>query len=294
MKAFLKFIGKLVVVVVLLLYFFDAFYTYVYNHSVPRNKNQYILSLKNDSIDYVFLGSSRVENFIVTKEIERQTNKKALNLGTQGAKLDDILIYLKLLVDKGVKSKKVFIQIDYIFNFESNSDIVKSQSVPYINTNSVIDNYLKEKEPNYFYYKNMPFYKYAINDYRLGFREMFSSLIKKKTKQDYNDGFMPLFGKYDNSEMVFPEKIYENNASFQEIDLLCKKNKIDVYYFCSPCCSNTKNIEYLDSLKLKLPNFYNFSKAIKNDKYFKNCSHLNEEGARLFTNIFIDEMLLNN
>jgi len=148
MKVFLIYIFKLILIVITLLYFFDAFYNFVYNNSIPRNKNQYIMSLNNDTIDYVFLGSSRVENFIVTREIEKQTNKKAVNLGTQGAKLDDILIYLKLLINKGVKTEKVFIQIDYIFNFESNSDIVKSQSVPYIDTNPIIDSYFKEKEPD--------------------------------------------------------------------------------------------------------------------------------------------------
>jgi len=121
---------------------------------------------------------------------------------------------------------------------------------------------------------------------------MFSSLIKKKTRQDYSDGFTPLFGKYNGSGMTFPNIIYKHNKSFQEIDLLCKKNNIDVYYFCSPCCNKVTNLEYLESLKLKLPNFYNFSRVILDDRYFENCSHLNEDGAMIFTNIFIQEMLL--
>ena len=97
MKRFIKnsiicFIGILIA-----LYLLDMLYTQVYSNSFPRNKTQFILSLKQgEKFDYVFLGSSRVENSIVSSEIERQTGKRTLNFGVQGGNLDDVNIFLRL------------------------------------------------------------------------------------------------------------------------------------------------------------------------------------------------------
>ena len=117
--------------IIIALFLLDNLYTYVYNNSFPRNKTQYILSLKEgEKLDYIFLGSSRVENSIISSEIERLTGKRTINLGTQGARLDDMNIFLRLLIEKKVKIKRLFIQVDYIYNYESSSDIVRSQVLP--------------------------------------------------------------------------------------------------------------------------------------------------------------------
>ncbi|HCQ12005.1 hypothetical protein [Flavobacterium sp.] len=96
MKKFLKHIAALVVVTLVSMFALDCIYTYVYENAIPRNKTQYLLKLKNERIDYVFLGSSRLENHIVTKLVEEKTGKKALNLGVQGGRLDDMSLMIKL------------------------------------------------------------------------------------------------------------------------------------------------------------------------------------------------------
>ncbi|RKE97976.1 hypothetical protein [Ichthyenterobacterium magnum] len=294
MKAFLKHIGLLSIVIVVLLCVLDLAYTWVYEHSDPRNKTQFILSLKeSDTLDYVFLGSSRVENTIVTSKIKALTDKTVLNLGTQGAKLDDVNIFLQLLLSRNIKINKVFIQVDYLFNFESSSDIVRSQSLPFIRKHSIIKTYLQKTDSSFNLNYYLPFYRYAKNDYRVGFREFVASSINRKAVVNFNDGFLPLYGKMKSSSIsTLPKTILKQNKSFDIIDSICRKNKIDVIYFCAPFCQNLKNRDYVDSLKIRIPNFKDFSEVVTNNALFQNCSHLNEEGANYFTELLIKELKL--
>ena len=98
MKKFIRFLLGLFALVFVLLVLLDYTYTTVYQHSTPRNKFQYLFQLKPQKIDYVFLGSSRVENSIIPNEIEKKTNKKAMNLGFQAAKMQDIFTLLQSVV----------------------------------------------------------------------------------------------------------------------------------------------------------------------------------------------------
>ncbi|PKG51704.1 hypothetical protein [Olleya sp. 1-3] len=291
MKAFIRNLVLITIGIIVLLYLLDLVYTKVYQNATPRNKTQYILSLEEGTdIDYVFLGSSRTENFIMPSIIKSATKKEAINLGTQGARLDDMTVFLKLLIGQKIKIKRLFIQVDYIFNFESSSDIVRSQALPYIRSNSIIKNYMKRVDSNYIKNYYVPFYRYATNDYRLGFREFFASTINKKSKIDFKDGFVPLYNAIKKGEKHaagLPEQIIKSNKNILEIEALCRVNNIEVNYFCSPYCSGLISNNYLSKLNEKLPNFKDFSRVIKDDSLFHNCSHLNLDGAKAFTNHLI-------
>lgn len=293
MYRFIKYTSLLILFIVAILIVLDLVYTKTFQNSIPRNKTQYVLSQKNNKFDYVFLGSSRVENTVMTSEIERITYKRALNLGTQGAKLDDLNIFLRLLIANKNEIKKLFIQIDYIYNFESSSDIVRSESMPFIRTNKVINTYLKRVDSSYNYNYYIPFYRYLKNDYKIGFREFFNSLRNKKSKINFEDGFVPIYGSSGSIERSgLPETILENNKSFNEIDSICRANNIKVVYFTAPFCFGINNIDYINKLKLKIPELKDFSQAIKEDKFYKNCGHLNSDGAKVFTHILINELAL--
>lgn len=293
MKRFLKYSIISLVGIIILLFLLDNLYTYVYSNSFPRNKTQYILSLnEGEKLDYIFLGSSRVENSILSSEIERITGKTTLNLGTQGARLEDMNIFLRLLIQKKVKIKRLFVQVDYIYNFESSSEIVRSQALPYIRNNEVLKEYLKRVDSNFIKNYYVPFYRYAVNDYRLGFREFFASSINKKSKIDFKDGFVPLSGIMKKGDAVggLPKSILKSNRSIAEIDSICQVNKINVTYFCSPFCSNFKTNDFITKLKSKISNFEDFSKAVKNDSLFENCTHLNKAGAKVFSRIIVNSL----
>lgn len=293
MKQFIKYIAALVVITLVSMFALDCVYTYVYESAIPRNKTQYLLKLKNEKIDYVFLGSSRVENHIVTKLVEEKTSKKALNLGVQGGRLDDVSLMIKFLINNKIKTEKIFIQVDYLYNFENPSTIVGTESLPYIRSNKIISEH-RRQNPNYNVNYYIPFYRYGMNDFKLGFREFFNCLVGKRSKVNFANGFEPKFDKFSNKGANLPETILKKNKNIEEINSICKENNIDVIYFCAPFCTEMKNIGFIDKLKNKLPNFIDFSREIKSNEYFKDCAHLNEKGAHLFTQKLIDSCLVSH
>ncbi|WP_396175617.1 hypothetical protein [Flavobacterium sp.] len=292
MKKFGSYIGYFFMLVIASLYLVDFLYTEAYKRGIPRNKARYTLLLKNQTFDYVFMGSSRVENSISTQEIERITQKRAINLGTQGADFDDVYLFLKLLVANNNNLKNVFVQIDGSYVNQIDSQILKSQLIPYVSSNDVLEEHMKLNEKDFYKLKYIPFYKYAKSDYSVGFREVFMTLLQKKSNIAFDDGFVPLDG-YMNSDSSarFPNTIKQNNKAVDEISKLCQGNKINLLFFCAPYCSNVENKHFTKLLENKLPNFKDYSGSFTNDSLFRDCSHLNEKGALKFTALFAQENL---
>ena len=119
------------------------------------------------------------------------------------------------------------------------------------------------------------------------------SVINKKSKVDFNFGYIP---KYDSGDITvfeeFPKQIASKNVFVDEIIRLCSANKIELVLFCSPFCSYTEDLSYMDKLKAKYPRLNNYSKAM-DDAFFSNCSHLNHNGARAFTHLIFDKHIKN-
>lgn len=293
MKQFLFFIGKIILVFLMLATLLDFVYTRVFEKSTPRHKYQYFRSFEGKSIDYVFLGSSRVENSIISNEIERKTGEKAMNLGFQAAKMQDIFTLLQLIKAYNIQTKKVFIQVDYIFNIENGySNVLPYEIMPFIRNNEVTKTYLDNRfeDATMLYY--FPFYRYSEFDSKIGFRELFLQVLGKRTAILKDKRFIGLQGELKNSEFEFPNSIIKKNKYLNQIRQFAENNKIDVVYYCSPISFKTKNREYVTQLKDKIPELLDFSSVIEDDKMFKDCTHLNTNGARFFTQFFIDNVLI--
>ena len=90
MKKFIILLSVTLFTLVIVSLAFDLVYTHIYKNSNPRSKFQYFRSLKDTKINYIFLGSSRVDNGIVPSIIEDKTNKSCLNLEFQYSHISDI------------------------------------------------------------------------------------------------------------------------------------------------------------------------------------------------------------
>jgi hypothetical protein len=289
-----RIIGILVTILVVALAL-DFAYTTIYENSRPRTKFQYLRSLKNTKINYIFLGSSRVENVIVPSIIEDKTKKSCVNLGFQASKMGDIYSVLKLLREYNISSDSIFIQVDYIYNIGGHSNILPYEMSPFIRDNTITKDYLLnfvgENKSNYY----VPFYRYCTQDAKIGFRELIANVFNKSTSVTINKGFSPLQGTENQKEnhRSLPETIADNNIYFDKIKSYVKKNNSRVIFFCAPFCKHTAHLDYISKLKTKIPELYDFSKAIEEDKMYVNCYHLNEAGAIKFTEIFTEKVLRN-
>lgn len=292
MKKFLSYILSILFITIVSLYLFDSIYTYGYHHGTPRNKISYLMQSKNDTIDYIFIGSSRVDNTVNADMISSITGNSAINLGFQGAKTDDYLIILKLLKDKNIHSKLIFIQVDYVYNIDGNSEILKSEFMPFIN-NEVISEITKERDPEYFELKYIPFYRYLKYDYKIGFREFFNSISGKKNRINLKNGYFPKYGNTNQKlSSTLPDHIISQNSNINKINAFAKKNNFSIIYFMAPFCPKTKNLDYSKKLESKLPSFLDYSHIFPNQEdYFYNCSHLNDLGATEFSKILAKDIL---
>jgi hypothetical protein len=291
-----KFINHMMLIffgLTLILFFLDLSFTTVYENSNPRTKFQYLRSLKNKKADYIFLGSSRVENSIVPKIIKDKTGKSAINLGFQASKMSDIYTVLKLIKHYNIKTDNILIQVDYVFNYEDGySNVMQYELMPFIRENEITREYFNrcfsDKQQLY----SASFYRYLNFESKIGFREFFLNLINKKTSVIQNYGFVALQGNSLEHNNSLPSQIISKNKYFEKIITFAKINKMPVSFFCAPFCKHTKNLIFIKKLKQKIPELYDFSGVVNDDEMFANCSHLNQNGANYFTRYLIKKILI--
>lgn len=293
-KFIIQIIGILSIIIILLLAF-DFAYTSVYNNANPRTKFQYLRSLKNSKVNYIFLGSSRVENGIDPFVVENNTQKKCVNLGYEAAKLGDIYTVLQLLKWYNIASDTVFIQVDYIYDIKGHSINLPYEMAPFIKENQITKDYLIDyvgEDPSTYY---IPFVRYCASDQKIGFRDVFANVIGKKTAVVANKGYSPLRkndGKH-RKHLALPTSIASHNPYYEKIKKYGAANNLKIVFFCAPFCKHTKNLDYIKKLKTKIPDLHDFSNAIEEDSLFVDCFHLNEMGSRKFTEIVVEKIINN-
>ena len=298
MRKFIIQIFGIFFILTLLLIVLDLTYTTIYKTANPRTKFQYLKSLKNSKVHYIFLGSSRVENGIDPFIIENNTKKKCINLGYEAAKMGDIYTVLKLLKTYNIASDTVFVQVDYIFDITGHSINLPYEMAPFIKDNQITKDYLIDyvgEDPSMYY---IPFIRYCGSDQKIGFRDVFANIIGKKTKVVENKGYSPLQaednGSMHKNHLSLPASIGLYSPYYEKIKKYVVANNIKIVFFCAPFCKHTKNLDYVKKLKTKIPDLYDFSTAIQADSMFVNCFHLNEMGASKFTEIFVESIFKKN
>lgn len=288
MKHFLIFIIKIVVVAFLLLVILDLAYTKVYLQSTNRGKIGHVVNSKDKQFDVVVLGSSRANNHFVTPMFEAQ-GLKAFNYGMSGGHLFEASLMLKLMMERNYKIKNIILEADLNLSNEKESETVAARFMPYLHESTVIANHFEEQQDfNAKYY--LPFYRYIVADSQIGFREMYQTALQKPTNALNNLGYYPL-GKKPNANMKNNITNLKplRNKYYDEIKHLCKVNNIKLIVLMTPMCENTKGLNYFDKVKKLYPEIYNYENAVVEDRYFSSCGHLNDAGARKFTNVIIKD-----
>lgn len=297
MKNFFKYLVSVICLVIILLLLVDAIYTNVYSNYYSNSKFQFFRSFKNKNVDYVFLGSSRVENGINPLVIDSITNSKSVNFSVQSSKVNDMLLLLKLLDVYNIKYKKVFIQIDYIYNsLNEYSNVLDYELIPFYNSNDLIKKHLNSSNKYNDFELSFPFMRYALYDQKNGIRRLISNFKTTASIYSHNNGFRELHGTLglDIRTHDLPNKIIDFNQNFEDLKAYISSNNIDVVYFFSPIRKDTKNKDYVDKLKLKIPELKDYSSVIENSKYFKDNIHLNKHGAKIFSAKMANDILLND
>lgn len=284
MKKFLLFILKVLILTIVIAVVLDMLYTAVYLQSNKREKIDYVYNSKARNYDVVFLGSSRANNHFVAQMFEDK-GLKTFNYGISGSHLFESALLLKLMEERHYKIKNLILEVDLNLANENRADGITAKLVPYIHDSKIVMDHLSNEKDFYSLYY-FPFYRYIKFDSRIGFREIYNTLIQKHTNNLDNLGFYAL-GKKPNANMknnIVKLKPLPHNKYYEEIKQLCMDNNINLIAIMTPMCENTKGINYFDKVQKLYPEIHNYENVVVEDKYFSSCGHLNNAGARLFTN----------
>lgn len=287
MKLFFKYIAGAFLFVILIFVCLDFVYTKIYKNNVVSNKVKYLMSLENQHFDAVFLGSSRVDNHIVSSEFEN-LGFNVVNAGIQGVNLKDNYLFLKTLVANKVTFDRLFVQIDYSYNQSDLSQVPYTEMLPYFR-DPVIKNFSKDEFKDFNSYYYIPFYRYAVNDFRIGFRGIIAGLFSEKRVNGKFEDYKALYGTSKMALYELPTTFSDKPNAFNRINSFCEKNNIEVIYFTAPFCSELKSSTFTTLLAEKIPNYNDYSSLFNNDALFKNCGHLNNKGAVNFSKKIISD-----
>lgn len=280
MKSFVKYILKIVFILVISACLLDFIFTNVYGKSSERNKIQAVINGDIKNYEVVVLGSSRANNHIVTSEFSKK-NIQAFNYGMSGSSLEESALLLQLMIEKKWNIKNVLLEVDLNVNSESYSDGTRALFLPYLRKESISSYYQNIENFNALYY--LPFYRYICYETKIGVRELFFSIIKRKSNALQNGGFYPLTNQGKNMSYDLSNYKPKTNKNYQKIKDLCQTHKINLISITTPMCENTLNMSYFEELKKKYPEIHNFEDVVTEDTYFSSCGHLNVTGATIFT-----------
>lgn len=287
MKKFIVFIFQVLFAIFLLLVLLDLIYTGIYIQSSNRGKIDYVYNSKSRDYDVVILGSSRANNHFVSQMFEDR-GLKTFNYGMSGSSLFETSLMLKLMVERKYVIKNVIIEADLNLVNEERSDGIASRFLPYIHDSELIESHFSnEKDFWQLYYA--PFYRYVVYDIQIGFREMLLNAINKKTIHLKNGGYIALDNEKGNMEYDMRGMTPLHNKYYEEIKKICAENKISLIPVMTPMCDNAKGLDYFKKVHAIYPEIHNYENVVQGNQYFSTCGHMNSSGARLFTNIIIND-----
>lgn len=288
MKKFLILIAKILVLTLMLLILLDFLYTSVYLQSSKRGKIDSVYNSKDINYDVVVLGSSRANNHFVTPMFEDR-GIKAFNFGMSGSHLFEASLMLKMMMERNYKINTIILETDLNICNEKLAEGIACRFLPYIHDSEIIEQHFS-KEENFEFIYYIPFYRYIHFDSRIGFREMFFNLIDKRTNHLDNLGYhsLDIHSKGNMKNNLVSLKPLKNKY-YEEIMQICKANNIRLISVMTPMCSNVKGMEYFDKVKALYPEIHNYENVVQEDEFFSSCGHMNDRGARLFTERILND-----
>ena len=289
MKNFVSFCLKIAFIVFVIALMLDVIYSTIYATIKHRGKVDFVYNTNGQNYDVVILGSSRANNHFVP-EIFKTKGLKAFNFGMSGGHLFEASLLLKMMIHNNYKIKTVLLEADLNLSNDRRADGISARFLPYIHQSDITRNHFKI-EPDFVSLNYVPFYRYIKFENKIGFRELFFSAIGKKTNHLNNEGYNPLLG-VQNGNMKYNIKNLNPrpaNKYYEEIKRICYDNNIRLIAIMTPMCENVVGIEYFEKVKKVYPEIYNYENSVLENKYFASCGHLNNDGARKFTKIIVND-----
>lgn len=244
----------------------------------------WVRDMEGVNVDYILLGSSRMNNHIDPTQIEAATGKKGLNLGVNAFSSFESYLMLKEFL-RNNDTERVFVQVDNLVSDDDPDRVGEKTWIPYLDEDYVYKEF-KRYGIEYSLYRRIPFYRFQRFESRIGYRDVLASALGSGHEYEPTFGYTPTNGVLNgtvNFKKSTPTKL--PNHSMKSMISLCEKRNVELIFFTAPIYKYQGD---LNIFAMVLPKFYDFHYSITDRKYFSDQVHLNRVGAEKFTQIFID------
>lgn len=303
MKKFIRKIGVICVVMLVVLFLLEKIFTDAYIKD-SFYKPQWVYQQVDGVYDFAVLGNSRPYTGIDVGYMEDISNQKGINLSIANAQFSTMLVMLKIFLERGNSVKTLYLNIDskQITDDEKLS-ISANKFFPLYEAPVVRDHFGKYGF-KYKMYAYVPFVRYAEYNFNWGPHQYINtkrSIFKNKfdawgTKHYSSSNYIG-----SKVAVAYPlDKII--SQEFDELLSLCEEHNIKIIAFTMPYASVLDNNEHAtgevklsDYCKSKGINYQSFATKWNGAfEYFKDPLHLNEEGTKTFTDLLYKTYIEHN
>lgn len=283
MKNFGKFIGRIILIIILFLFFFGQFQNYIFRNG-NFNKVQWINKKNKLNHDLIFIGNSRSALFGIKSD-----SLKYINLSDDGSGLKTTYLQLYLYFRNKNKTSQVLWDVDvYTLNNRFSDNKRSPRWLPFFNDDEIY-NTLKNDYLAFKFYKILPALSYSAFKYDWNLATLFNNLFKLKKTVWGEYGFKNTCKKFEKRDDV-PlgisnyDSLKPNWYWIDKIHKLCLINNAKLTMFSSPYHTVIDNYNenpiFKSELSKRKIEFYDHSRIfLKKDKYFVDYRHLNCHGV---------------
>ena len=259
-------------------------------------------AIKEADENIIVLGSSHAHRHYVPEVFKQEIGKTAFNAGAEGQQLLYHFGLLKMILKKESKPDLIILNIDDYFLYDT----------------PVAYDRLNDLHPYYGEYRDELYPILKLNsdfvDLKLFFKgyQTNSTLVHAlryyASPQTTLNGYRPLYGKVTkeslNSMTIFKEHTEKIEGDFvwalKELIKTAKSNDVKLIFVTSPNVleKDLKGNKSFNKIKqiakegeILFLDYYNDKRFLNQYDIFHDISHLNDDGARLFTKILSKDLL---
>ena len=262
-------------------------------------RTRFICDEVNDEV--LIMGSSRAIHHYIPSIIEEKLKKSVFNCGKRGR----FFLYQTAVIDCILNrySPKLIVwdmESPLVLGMKEPDDFARLSILnSYYDTNQYVNRLIQSKS-------NFEKYKMYLKLYRYNthiFHYCAAFLLKSKGIPE-GKGYIPLYGIKENlnqpKQMCIEDICYQENVElFKHVLEVCSQKKVPLVVSFSPRFTNDnafdtiqykKLLEVVNEYNVPLINFYHHPDFMSDSNLFCDAGHLNNDGAKLFTEHFCEEL----
>lgn len=251
---------------------------------------------QNKQYEYIILGSSRGLTTLDTKQVDEALGTKGYNFSIDDTGIQTHELTLEHLISCGIKFKYLVLAYDNT-GLETTDLIIGANDhrfLPFIHR-SYIHKYFRDRSKigGQFYTLNriFPFLGLGYFNIELLWPSIFASINPKYRYRSDNYGnysYPNINSTAHSSNVKRLAKLNTNNQALNQILDICSENKITPILFYAPHQDISIVSDNMSGIPLDIA-IFNYSDSLSDSNGFYDHHHVNAEGRKAVTNIFIKD-----